>query len=146
MGHRGAAVSSVCVFLRYYASFEGHLRGIREYRAEREALPLRLSDIYSRKGFLQQVNKYLTHVAKCRPPLAMNPLWGDVVAYAWVRNNIVHNDGQVGAEKPEQFVKLLLARPSAGLSLRNGRIVVKKAFCYRAISVMGRFLSHAIES
>jgi hypothetical protein len=66
-------------FLRYYASFEGHLKGVCDYRARREALPVQLSDVNGR-GFLQQVNKYLTQIAK-RCPLDVHPLWSDVLAY-----------------------------------------------------------------
>lgn len=131
-------------FLRYYASFESHLKGLCEYRAKEEALPVELSDINAR-GFLQQVNKYLTRIADSRP-LDAHPLWSDVLAYNWVRNTIIHNDGQVRDPKAlEQFVKRLLARPSAGLSIRKGEIVMRRAFCYRAISVMERFLFYVIE-
>jgi hypothetical protein len=132
-------------FLRYYASFESHLKGVCDYRAKKETLPVQLSDINGR-GFLQQVNKYLTQIAK-RSPLDVHPLWSDVLAYNWVRNAIIHNDGQVRDPKAvDQFVKRLLARPTAGLSITKERIVVRRAFCYRAISVMERFLFYVIES
>ena len=131
-------------FLRYYASFESHLKGMCEQRAKREALPLRLSDING-NGFPRQLDKYLTRVAKCRP-LHEHPLWEDVLAYTWVRNSIIHNDGIVLDERSlEQPVKRLLARKSAGLSLAKGKIRLSRRFCYRATRVMARFFYYAIE-
>jgi hypothetical protein len=65
----------------------------------------------------------------------------------WVRNTIIHNDGQVRDQNAvDQFVKRLLARPTAGLSISEGKIIVGRAFCYRAVSVMERFLFYVIES
>src|SRR5437660_8629002 len=44
-------------FLRYYASFESHLKAICERFAKAESLSLRVSDI-SGDNFLSKVNKY----------------------------------------------------------------------------------------
>jgi hypothetical protein len=65
-------------FLRYYASFESHLKERCEDLAKKESLALRLGDIKG-DGFLNQVNKYLSRVAK-RSPLDKHPLWNDVLA------------------------------------------------------------------
>jgi hypothetical protein len=131
-------------FLRYYASFESHLKGICDHRAEIEALPLRLSDING-NGFPRQLDKYLTRIAKCRP-LHEHPLWNDVLAYTWVRNTIIHKDGMVLDERSlEQPVKRLLARSSAGLSLAKGKIRLSRRFCYRATRVMAKFFYDVIQ-
>jgi hypothetical protein len=131
-------------FLRYYASFEGHLKGLCEYRAKVENLPLELSDIRDR-DFPRQLNKYLTRVAKSRP-LDTHPLWLDVLAYSWVRNTIIHYDGMVPDERSlEQPVKRLLARRSAGLRIVKGKIKLTRRFCYRATRVMGKFFYYIVE-
>jgi hypothetical protein len=132
-------------FLRYYASFESHLKERCEDLAKKESLALRLGDIKG-DGFLNQVNKYLSRVAK-RSPLDKHPLWNDVLAYAWVRNTIIHNDGQVPDPKSvKQFVKELMKRRSAGLTIRKSRISMNRRFCYRAVSAMGRFLYDNIQN
>jgi len=131
-------------FLRYYSSFESPLKGMCDHRAEIESLPLRLSDINA-NGFPRQLNKYLTRIAKCQP-LHEHPLWDDVLAYTWVRNTIIHNDGIVIDERSlEQPVKRLLTRPSAGLSLAKGKIRLGRRFCYRATRVMAKFFYHIIQ-
>lgn len=80
------------LFLRYYASFESHLKAICERFAQTGSLPLRLSDV-SGDNFLNKANKYLTRVARCEP-LDKHRLWNDVPAYSWIRNAIIHNDGR----------------------------------------------------
>lgn len=60
------------LFLRYYASFENHLKVICERFAHSRSLPLRLTDV-SGDNFLNKTNKYLTRVARCEP-LDKHPL------------------------------------------------------------------------
>ena len=103
-------------FLRYYASFESHLKTICERFASKGSLSLRLSDIKG-DNFLNQVNKYLTKVVNCAA-LDQHPLWADVLSYSWIRNVIIHNNGQVSkSDKIPQHVARQLRDPAAGLSL-----------------------------
>jgi len=102
-------------FLRYYASFESHLKVICERCAQEESLPLRLSDI-SGENFLNKANKYLTRLAK-REPLNNHSLWDDVLAYSWIRNAIIHNDGRVFDQSSiPQYVVRQLRRSHPGSS------------------------------
>jgi len=127
-------------FLRYYASFEGHLKVICERFAEEGALSLRLSDV-SGDNFLKKVNKYLTRVVKCEA-LDKHPLWGDVLSYLWIRNAIVHNDGRVpDQDSIPQYVMRQIRQSSTGLGLSpKGTIRMRRRFCYRAVSHMAQFL------
>ncbi len=127
-------------FLRYYASFESHLKVICERFAEKGSLSLRLSDI-SGDNFLNKVNKYLNRVVKCEA-LDSHPLWGDILSYLWIRNAIVHNDGRVlNQGSIPQYVGRQLRQSSAGLGLSpKGTITMKRRFCYRAVRHMAQFL------
>jgi len=127
-------------FLRHYASFESYLKLMCERFAKDRALPLRLSDI-SADNFLNKANKYLSRVVNCEP-LDKHPLWNDVLSYSFIRNAIVHNDGRVlDQNKIPQYVVRQFRQPSAGVSLRpNGTIMLKRRFCYRAVSRMAQFL------
>ena len=126
-------------FLRYYASFETHLKAICDRFAETDMLELRLSDI-SGDNILKRANKYLTRVVGCNA-IDRHPLWEHVLAYMWVRNTIVHNDGFVSdLGSIPQFVKRQLTQPSSGLTLRWNRINMRRRFCYRAIRNMAQFL------
>lgn len=132
-------------FLRYYASFESHLKVICERFAKSESLPLRLSDI-SGENFLNKVNKYLTRVVNCAA-LDKHPLWNDVLSYSWIRNAIIHNDGQV-LERGNipQYVARQLRQRSAGLSLSpKGTIRLGRRFCFRAVRRMAQFLLDVYE-
>jgi hypothetical protein len=128
-------------FLRYYASFESHLKVICDRFAETESLSLRLSDI-SGENFLNRVNKYLSRVVDCAA-LDKHVLWNDVLAYSWIRNAIIHNNGRVlHRGSIPQFVVRQLRQSSAGLSLSpaEGTIRLKRRFCYRAVRQMAQFL------
>jgi hypothetical protein len=120
------------LFLRYYASFEKYLKVICDRFAETDSLQLRLSDI-SGDNFLNRVNKYLTRVVNCEA-LDKHPLWLDLLSYLWIRNQLVHNDGEVHESNIPQYVKRQLTCNAAGLSMRaDRRIRFKRRFCYRAI-------------
>jgi len=127
-------------FLRYYASFESHLKAISERFAQEESQAVRLSDM-SGDNFLNKANKYLSRVVKCEP-LATHPLWNDVLGYSFIRNAIVHNDGRVlDRNSIPQHVVQQFRQPSAGIGLRpNGTIMLKRQFCYRAVRQMAQFL------
>jgi hypothetical protein len=127
-------------FLRYYASFESRLKFICDRFAEAESLPLRFSDING-KDFLNRVNKYLTRVVNCAP-LGKHPLWDDARSYAWIRNTIIHNNGQaVDRGSIPQYVHRQLKQPSAGLTLSaTGVIRMRRRFCYRAVRQMAQLL------
>jgi hypothetical protein len=127
-------------FLRYYASFESHLKVICERFAMDESLAVRLSNT-SGDNFLNKTNKYLSRAVGCEP-LDKHPLWNDVLSYQFIRNGILHNDGRVlGGNSIPQYVVQYCKQPSAGISLRpNGTIMLKRRFCYRAVRRMVRFL------
>jgi hypothetical protein len=132
-------------FLRYYASFESHLKIICDRFAKAESLGSRLSDIEG-GNFLQKVNKYLTRVVNC-DALDEHPLWADVLTYSWIRNAIIHSDGRVrdGVNIP-QHVERQMGRRATGLSLNSeGRIVLKRRFCYRSVTHMAQFLLDVYE-
>jgi hypothetical protein len=132
-------------FLRYYASFESHLKTICDRFAKTESLSLRLSDVAG-TNFLERVNKYLTRVVEC-VALDKHPLWADVLSYSWIRNAIIHSDGEVrdGGNTP-QYVDRQIRQPAAGLSVNGqGRIVLKRRFCYRAVRHMAQFLLDVYE-
>jgi hypothetical protein len=127
-------------FLRYYASFEKHLKVICERFAEKESLPSRLTHI-KRGRFLDRANEYLTRVVKCEA-LDKHPLWEDVLAYSWIRNAIIHDDGWVSnlAQVPPEVTRQL-RMPSAALRLSpKGSITMQRRFCYRAVKNMAQFL------
>jgi hypothetical protein len=127
-------------FLRYYASFERHLKVICERFAEKESLSSRLTHI-KRGRFLERVNMYLTHVVKCEA-LDKHPLWEDVIAYSWIRNAIIHDDGWVPnpAQIPSEVTRQLrLSSAALGLSPK-GIITMKRRFCHRAVKNMAQFL------
>jgi hypothetical protein len=128
------------LFLRYYASFESHLKVVCERFAHSRSLPLRLSDVNG-DNFLNKTNKYLTRVARCEP-LDKHPLWNDLVAYSWIRNAIIHNDGRLlDPNSIPQHVARQLKQPSAALALSpEGQIKMKRRFCYRAVKQMAQFL------
>ena len=127
-------------FLRYYASFESHLKVICDRFAEKESLSLRLSDI-SGENFLKKVNKYLTRVVNCAS-LDKHRLWNDVLCYSWIRNTIIHNDGRVlDKGSIPQYVVRELRHQSAGLSVSpEGTVRLKRRFCYHAVRNMAQFL------
>ena len=127
-------------FLRYYASFESHLKVICDRFAATRSLPLRLSDI-SGDNFLNKVNKYLTRVAECEP-LDKHPLWGDVLAYLWIRNAIIHSDGRVlNRDSVPQVAARQLHQSSPVWRLSSkGNIRMRRRFCYRAVRHMAQFL------
>ena len=127
-------------FLRYYASFETNLKVICERFAKTESLSLQLSDM-SGENFLQKVNKYLTRVVNCKP-LDRHPMWNDVLSYSWIRNTIIHNDGQVRDRGSiPQYVALQFKQLSPGLTISpTGTIRLGRRFCYRAVRRMAKLL------
>lgn len=127
-------------FLRYYAIFENQLKVLCDRFATKLSLPLRLADI-SGENFLKRVNKYLTHVAKF-DPLDKHHLWGDVLAYLWIRNLIIHSDGRVAHHKDiPQYVSRQFRQRASGLKLsRQNTIRLNRNFLYRAVSRMAAVL------
>jgi hypothetical protein len=127
-------------FLRYYAIFESQLKVLCDRFAEEMSLPLRLSDING-ENFLKRVNKYLTRVGHF-DPLHHEALWEDILSYQWIRNLIIHNDGQManGQEIP-QFVSKQFERKVSALRLTSkSTIRLNRGFCYRAVSKMAALL------
>jgi hypothetical protein len=127
-------------FLRYYASFERHLKVICERLAEQELVTSRLAHI-KRGSFLVRVNDYLTHEVKCKA-LNEHSLWKDVLAYSWIRNAIIHDDGWVPNEAPippEVTRQFSMSSIAVGLS-RKRSITMGRRFCYRAVKNMAQFL------
>lgn len=134
------------LFLRYYAAFESQLKMQCERFAIDENLALRLSDL-SGDNTLDKVDKYLTKVAN-RSPLHEHRLWTDLLAYAWIRNRIMHDDGRVAdARNVPQYVKAMLKRKAAGLALSSAGIVrLNRPFCRRAVRCMARILYYVYVS
>lgn len=132
-------------FLRYYAIFENRLKVLCDRFAEDNSLPLRLSDI-SGENFLKKVNKYLTRVANFAP-LDEHRLWSDALSYLWIRNLIIHSDGQVTHRKDvPQYVSRQFGHRASGLKLTSqDRIRLNRNFCYRAVSRMAAFLLEIAE-
>ena len=127
------------LFLRYYASFERYLKAVCDRYANENSLALRLSDIKSEEGFLKQVDKYLTWVVKCEP-LNKHKLWLELLAYSWIRNQIVHRDGDIKDLKIPQYVQQLSRHRASGFTISKGHTIrFKRRFCYRSISRMAGF-------
>ncbi len=128
------------LFLRYYAAFENQLKMQCERCATDGNLALRLSDL-SGDGTLDKVDKYLTKVAN-RAPLHEHPLWSDLLAYAWIRNRIMHDDGRIADHRNmPQYVTRQLKRKSVGFALSSGGVVrLNRPFCRRAVRCMARIL------
>lgn len=128
-------------FLRYYASFESHLKTICDRFADSDSLPLRLSDVRG-DDFLSRVNKYTTHIVGCEA-LDKHQYWLDIRGYYWIRNTIIHGDGRVnkGGKLPQYIVTRQLELPAAGFGMsKSGAVQMKRRFCYRAVARMGQFL------
>lgn len=127
------------MFLRYYAAFEKHLKVICDRMAQSESLQVRLSDLKG-ENFLSTVNKYVTRIAH-REPLDKHPAWHDALTYLWIRNQIVHHDGQVNDTNIPLHVKQRLKIGAIGARMTPDRqIRLNRRFCYRAIRLMAALL------
>ena len=128
------------LFLRYYAAFESQLKLQCETFTREEGYPLRLKDL-SGDSLLDKVDTYLAKVAG-RPPLREHRLWEDLLSYMWVRNRIIHDDGQVWDVKNiPKFIARFLKRRRTGLSITSKGVVrLNRPFCPRAARCMARVL------
>lgn len=120
------------------ADFEHALHQVATYYEKRSERNLKLNDL--RGDGIQKSKLYFDKVVEVPFPSDL-PEWALILAFAEMRNQIVHNDGKIPATADKlQKLELLAAKWPTVVNLANGRITLGASLIEQAIKTYQTFL------